>query len=285
MLDHLPARQDAARPARYALGPCLAFAAAMVLPTLAIAATSADSNAGALVYEASIYAYLPTISGTTTFPAGGSSVNVDAAKILESLNFAFMGALDVHKGTWGLFTDLMYVNLGASKGASRDFTIGNIGLPAATTANLDLDVKAWVWTLAAEYRLADQSDVQVDLLAGARYLDLAEKLSWSITGNIGPIDPGGRSGSSEAGDRLWDGIVGVKGHVNFGSAGKWSVPFYLDGGLGDSNHTWQVAAGIAYAFNWGTVGGMWRYLDYSFSGNKISSLSLNGPLIGATFRW
>ena len=283
--NELRARSPAVRATRCVHGGWLALVAAVLFPAAAVADSQAASNSDALVYEASIYAFLPTIDGTTTFPAGGSSVSVDAAKILESLNFTFMGAFDVHKGTWGLFTDLMYVDLGASKGASRDFTIGNIGLPAATTANLNLDLKAWVWTLAAEYRLADQSGLQLDVLGGTRYLDLAEKLTWTISGNLGPINPGSRSGSSEAGVRLWDAVVGIRGRALFGPASKWSAPFYLDVGAGDSNHTWQVAAGIAYSFRWGNVGGMWRYLDYGLSGNKVSGLSLNGPLVGATFRW
>ena len=247
--------------------------------------TQAGSQTGAWTYEASIYLYVPTIGGTTAFPAGGSSVNVTTAEILQSLNFMFMGEFDVHKGPWGVYNDLMYVNLGASKVASRDFTIGNIGLPAGTSANLNFDIRAWVWTLAAEYRVWDEPGLKVDLLGGTRYFDLAQKLDWTITGNLGPINPGSRSGSAEAGEPVWDGILGIKGHVVLGAGSKWSVPFYLDGGAGESNHTWQAAAGIAYSFHWGTVIGMWRYLDYGLSGNEVSSVSFNGPLLGATFHW
>lgn len=263
----------------------MVFAVAVALPGLAIADDKAASAAGAWNYEASIYLFLPSIGGTTTFPAGGSGVNLDVANILETLNFTFMGAFDVHKGPWGVWNDLVYVNLGNSKVASRDFTIGNIGLPAGTSANLNFDIKAWVWTLAAEYRVWDEPLLKVDLLAGTRYFDLTEKLTWSITGNLGPINPSGRSGSAEAGSPLWDGIVGVKGHVTLGADSKWSVPFYLDGGAGDSSHTWQAAAGIAYSFRWGEIIGMWRYLDYGLSGNNISSVNFKGPLLGATFHW
>ena len=285
VVGQLLAQRNRSRRARSALGPWLALTAAGALPALAMADTQAGSEAGKLTYEASIYGYLPAIDGTTTFPAGGSGVNVSASKILENLNFAFMGAFDVHKGPWGVFTDLMYVNLGASKVASRDFTIGNIGLPAGTAANLNLDLKAWVWTLAAEYRVWDEPALKMDLLGGTRYFDLAQKLTWTITGNLGPINPGSRSGSAEAGGPLWDAILGVKGRVTLGAGSKWSVPFYLDGGAGDSNHTWQAAAGIAYSFQWGALIGMWRYLDYGLSGNKVSGVSFNGPLFGATFHW
>lgn len=278
-------REGAAQPAQQAQSRLWAVAVAMLLPACAIAETPSGSHRGDLAYEASLYVYLPTIDGTSSFPADGSSVNVDASKILESLDFTFMGTFDIHRGAWGVFTDLMYVDLGASKGASRDFTIGDIGLPAGTAADLHLDLKAWVWSLAAEYRLSDQPGLQLDLLGGTRYLDLSEKLTWTISGNLGPIEPGGRSGSSEASSRLWDAIVGVRGRVVLGSASNWTVPFYLDVGAGASNHTWQAAGGIAYSFQWGSLVAMWRYLDYGFSGNNVTALSLNGPLIGAAFRW
>ena len=259
---------------------------AVLLPPLAAAqSTRAVSQPGTWQYEASLYMYLPTIGGTTTFPAGASSISVHPSEILGNLKFTFMGAFDVHNGPWGVFTDLMYLNLGASKSMSRDFTIGNIGLPAATTANLQLDMKTWIWTLAAEYRVLDDPAYKVDLLGGTRYVDTSQRLSWVISGNLGPIAPSDRSGSAEAGGPLWDAIIGVRGHAALGADRKWLVPFYIDGGGGDSNYTFQAAAGIAYAFQWGQLGAMWRYLDYDLSGNKIKSISFDGPLLGVTFRW
>jgi hypothetical protein len=46
-----------------------------------------------------------------------------------------------------VFTDAIYLDLGNTKSASRDFTIGNVEVPAGTTADLRLDLKGWVWTL------------------------------------------------------------------------------------------------------------------------------------------
>ena len=243
------------------------------------------SEANSWSFDASIYAYLPSIDGTTRFPFGGSDVGVSTSQILESLNLAAMGAFNIRKGSWGLFTDLMYVNLGASKGATREFSLGNVGLPASASANVDLGVKAWVWTIAPEYRVADDSLLKIDLFVGARYLDLAEKLNWTLTGNLGPIFAPARVGSATSGIVNWSAIGGFKGRVALGSGSNWSVPLYLDGGGGDSTHTFQAAAGISYAFQWGDVVAMWRYLGYGFSDKNVSSLTLNGPLLGVTFRW
>jgi hypothetical protein len=64
------------------------------------------------------------------------------------------------------------------------------------------------------------------------------------------------------------------------------VPLYGDIGTGESDLTWPAAGGIGYKFSWGEVLGMWRYLDYKFKSNKqLEDLTLNGPMIGVTFRW
>jgi hypothetical protein len=64
------------------------------------------------------------------------------------------------------------------------------------------------------------------------------------------------------------------------------VPYYLDVGTGQSKLTWQGILGVGYAFNWGSIVGAWRYLDYEFkSGSSIENISFNGPAIGLIFRW
>ena len=48
----------------------------------------------------------------------------------------------------------------------------------------------------------------------------------------------------------------------------------------------QAAAGISYAFQWGELNALWRYLGYDLKpGRSLEDLKFNGPLIGATFRW
>jgi len=252
-----------------------------------------SSTAGAQVrpddwqFRALIYAYLPTISGSTTFPAGsGSNVNADSDKILDSLKFAFMGTLEAQKGRWGAFTDVMYLNVSGSKSGTRDLTIGGVELPAGVSSNASLDIKATVWTLAANYRVLAAPDAAYDVFAGARLVDVTEKLGWEFSANVGPVVGPGLTGSSQTKLDNWDAIVGVKGRFNFGQNREWFVPYYVDVGTGNSNLTWQAIAGIGYAFRWGEVVAAWRYLDYDFkSGTRIQSLNLNGPAIGVAFRW
>lgn len=177
------------------------FAASTFLPALAAAqASQGNWEAGKWRFGATVYAYLPTIDGSTRFPvdSGGSSINISSDQILDSLKFTFMGSLDAHNGRWGVFTDVIYLDVGGSKSQTRDFSIGNIGIPAGTTADVNLDVKAWVWTVAGEYRVLAEPNLTMDVLAGARLLDIEQKLGYTISGTLGPISPGSRSGTSEA---------------------------------------------------------------------------------------
>lgn len=239
-------------------------------------------------YSASIYLYMPSVGGSSKVPvdSGGTTINVDASQILDTLKFTFMGNLDAHNGRWGAFTDFIYLNFGDTKEGSRDFTIGDSGLPAGTTANLDWTLKGVAWTVAGQYRVASTPDLTVDALFGTRLLDIRTTLKWDIAGSLGPIAPEGRTGSNETKLSNWDAIVGAKGRYVFGESRKWSVPFYVDVGAGQSELTWQAAAGISYAFSWGELSGMYRYLDYRLkSGNVLDSVNFKGPLVAATFRW
>jgi hypothetical protein len=237
---------------------------------------------------ATIYAYLPSFGGQMKFPVdtGGSSIDVDADTIIDSLKLAFMGSLDVHNGRWGLFTDVIYMDVGGDKSQTRDFSIGNSGVPAGTSADLTLDLKGTVWTIAGQYRVVSDPAWTVDALAGARMLDVNPTLGWTITGNLGPITPAGRTGNKEIDQTVWDGIVGAKGRYAFGESRRWFLPFYGDIGTGESDLTWQAAGGVGYAFHWGEVIALWRYIDYKFkSDQQLQDLTMNGPMFGVRFSW
>jgi hypothetical protein len=268
----------------------LCFAAGTLLPASVTAqAAPSGGDPGKWQFTAIIYGYFPTIDGSLSFPAGpgsGESLNVDASTILDHLKFTFMGTLDAHNGRWGMFTDVIYIDVGGNKSQTRDFSIGEVGLPASTTADLDFNLKATVWTLAGQYRVVSDPAWTVDLLAGARMLDVKPSLGWSIHGDLGPISAPGRSGSKDISDTVWDGIVGVKARYAFGDDRRWYMPVYLDVGTGDSQLTWQGAIGAGYRYNWGSLLALYRYLDWNAkSGKPIEDLSLSGPMIGVAFQW
>jgi len=262
-------------------------AALCALSALAPAHVAAQAP-GPWKWNAGIYAYLPTISGKTTFPqtAAGSDVSVDPETVVGNLKGVFMGALEAHNGRWGAFTDLMYMDVGGSKSGTRNIEVGRVALPVGASADANFDLKGTVWTLGGSYRVVNSPGATMDVLAGARMADIQQTLGWTLSGNIGPVAVPGRAGSLGSSITNWDGIIGVKGRVAFGENRKWFVPYYLDVGAGDSERTSQAYAGVGYAFNWGSVIGAWRYLDYKMkSGKPIEELNLNGPVVAAVFHW
>ncbi|WP_201286848.1 hypothetical protein, partial [Klebsiella pneumoniae] len=80
----------------------------------------------------------------------------------------------------------------------------------------------------------------MDVIAGTRMVDMQQRLSWTVNGNLGPISAAARTGSSEVSETLWDAIVGVKGKYSVGTSKEWSIPFYVDIGTGQSTLTWQA---------------------------------------------
>lgn len=261
-----------------------AVAAPMVLSCNTAVAQSGLEGDG-WHFSAQLYGYLPTIKGSTSFPTGSSSVEVSADKIIDNLNGTFMGALAAHNGRWGAFTDVLYLSVGGSKSQTRDFSIGRVGIPASASADVSLDLKGTVWTLAGLYRVVSDPALNVDLLAGARMFDLKANTNWTLYGNLGPLVAPGRTGNASISETNWDGIIGARGRYVFGADRKWAIPFYVDAGTGDSDRTFQAAIGLTYAYSWGEIGAGWRYLDYKFKSTKLQDMSFNGPEIGVQFRW
>lgn len=254
-------------------------------PALAVAQVPPDDG---WRFQVILYGYFPDVGGRTSFPHRGigSDVTVDDGTILKDLQGVFMGMAEVSKGRFGLYTDVMYLDVDGSKSGTRDLAIGGVPLPGDVTASANLNVKGWVWTIAGTYQLVQDSRATVQALAGARLLDVDQTLSYSLGGNVGPLPLPGRQGDLAASQSNWDAIVGAKGRVTFGNDREWFVPGYVDVGTGQSKLTWQAIAGLGYSFRWGEVIAAWRYLDYDMkSGSKIESLDFNGPAIGVSFRW
>lgn len=256
--------------------------AAALLP----AAVSADSG-DSWEFGGAVYGWLPDISGTTQFPDGSNGeFTLPIDTILDNLKFTFQGSLDARKGNWGMFTDVIYMDLGNSKGNIRDGSIGEVEIPVDVTAKVSLDMTSWIWTTAGYYRVLETSKSSLDLLAGARYIDVEQILKITIDGDIGDQPLPGRNGKAVVGGSNWDAIIGLRGRLGLGQDGSWFLPYYLDVGTGDSDITWQALGGIGYAFGWGELIGVYRYMDYDLDGKgPMKDMNFSGPAIGAVWRW
>lgn len=255
-----------------------------VVAALAPAAVQAQSASDKWQYEMSIYGYFPSISASTAFPSGasGPTIEVSAQDVISSLKMAFMGQAEARKGKWGIWTDLLYSDLGGSTSGSGDFTVG--GNPVTASANLSLDMKTTLWTLVGLYNLSTTAENTTDLLFGTRLIDLSQSLNYSLSSSIPELPT--TSGKVSASANNWDAIVGLKGRVFLDTDRKWFLPYYVDVGTGQSKLTWQINAGVGYKFDWGAVVASWRYIDYEFkSGQSLQGMTMNGLLLGVAFQF
>ena len=182
-----------------------------------------------------------------------------------------------------VFTDVLYLNVGGSKSQTRDFSIVHREIPASTTADLNLDLKGIVWTIAGEYRVASDPE-GVD---GGRARGRADV---GRQANVGLVDPGRPRADSRVGAAA-EARSSTRTSGTASSASRDASRFRtIAAGTfrstsmsapGQTQLTWQAAAGVSYSYQWGDVIAMWRYLDWKdSSGSPIESLNFNGPMIG-----
>jgi len=267
--------------------PLVAVMAVMFLSSGALAQQTSDKP-NAWQFGASIYGWFPDLNGQTAFSPEGSDseFEVDIENILENLEMVFMGSFDVRKGSFGVFTDIIYMDVGDSGNTSVDGSVGPSEVPTNVTADVSFDMESWIWNLLAYFRVLEKNWGALDMVAGTRYLDVEQTVGWDIVGNVNSVPVGERVGEVAVGVTNWDVIFGVRGRFAFGSKKALFVPYYLDMGVGDSDLTWQGVAGLGYAFGWGEIVAAWRYLYYDMpSGSAIDDISFSGPEAGVTFRW
>jgi hypothetical protein len=272
------------------------IAAGMVLVALITAAiftvtAQAQSVAPADAWRFSItpYLWLPTIDGTLKYnipPGAGGNPSFEVGP--NDYQFAMMLSGDVRKDRWSVFTDIIYLSFSSATTGLKSVNFGGSAVSSSANVSGSTSVRGAIWTLGAGYAVLPDRPVTLDVFGGLRYAGLEASTDWQLTLDI--TGPGAgqtfpRSGSTSQKMDLWDGIIGVKGHIPLGSS-NWSIPYYLDAGAGSSIVTWQGLLGVAYTFKWGDVSLAYRYLYYDQGSNKLlQNMSFRGPALGATFRF
>ena len=256
--------------------------ASLVSPLQAQVAKGSDWQ-----FAATIYGWFPDIGGRTELPlGGGGDIDVDISTILDHLKMTAQGSFELRKGRWGVFTDIVYLDVGESNSNTRNLEINGVPIPATVTTATDFDLKSTFWTVAASYGVTSADEATFDVLFGARLAHMKQELNWTFSGDFGPVTPPPMTGTRGTTVDQWDAVVGGKGRVMFGADHHWAMPYYFDIGTGDSDFTWQAVLGLSYSFGWGDLGVAWRYLDYDLDSNgPIVDMNFSGPAAGATFRW
>jgi len=238
---------------RLAMAACLL---AMTAPLSAADSRSADE----WQFDAAVYLWGASMEVT---PHNGDELKMSFSDILDNLDLTFMGVLNARKDKWSLMGDVIYMKLSDDINGSIDNNI---------RTKLDVEMEAWIVTLAGGYTLVDTGKYSVELLGGGRYLSVDVPIKFQVDSEKLKVSPS-RSG--------WDGIIGVRGKVDL--ADKWYMSYYLDGGTGESESTWQGIAGLNYQFKKLDAGVGYRYLNFNINSDQIDDLTVKGPYAGVRF--
>lgn len=209
-------------------------------------------------YSAAIYLWAAGVEGEA---ADGTDFDMSFSDILDDLDMTFMGNFFAQKGKWTFGSDVMYIKISDKP---------NTDLGGDNTLT-KVQLKNWVITPTVAYRVMESEKLDLDVLAGARYLDMEATIGLD---GVNHTDSGG----------VTDGIVGVRGKYDLN--GKWYMPFQFDVGGGDSDVVWQAFAGVGYEYENFDLIVAYRYLEWDFdTGEALNDMSMSGPVFGAKFKF
>ena len=230
---------------------CMLVMAILALALIpAVPATAAESfSEDQWQFQITLYLWGADIGGKT---GRGTDISVDFGDIFSNMEMGFFGGLGLRKGRWSLMADVIYLD------AEADKTILAVPVKAELTT--------WVVTPNLGYTVIHGVWGHLDLVGGARYL------SADTTVHVGPFR---RDPSND----FWDGIIGLRGRVNFTE--HWHLPYYVDIGTGDTDLTWQALVGLGYSWTSVDLVVGYRYLQWDFDDSSfLDDMNLSGPFGG-----
>ena len=253
----------------------------------AVAAEDVNMWDGNWHADALAYAWVPFIYTTVQLPpaAGGGTLNseVQPSQYVKHIKGGVLFDGSVRNGDFSIWTDIVFLNLQATP--SKTKVIGVPGVTPTLPVNLDVEagLRMSILTLAPTYTLMNNDIGNLDILAGARYTSTRVNLAYQLTAPPTPLNRGGGRWPTWVST---DFIMGVKGMFRLTHDGKWYVPYEGDIGDGDRNWQWNAYLGVGYHFHWGDVTLGCRNISYNTqNGQRIDSVRLTGPLLGALMRF
>jgi hypothetical protein len=184
------------------------------------------------------YLWAPAMKGSVT--ARGQTVPVDLSlsdliDLIDEVNGAFQGHVEVGKGPWGLIIDGMLIRLTPE---------GSVPL-----GELKVDSSMSIFELLATYRIVDlwwaeapDRRLSFDLLGGARYYDITSGIEIDGAGPIGLVV------DVEESNQWVDLVVGGRVRIDLLDALAGWVRFDVGGfDIGTSSKlAWNLIAGLEY---------------------------------------
>lgn len=224
------------------------------------------------------YLWAAGITGNVDYDNGKHAhAHLSSDKVLSNLSVGGMVDGEAHYGRFGIMGNAVYAKL--SNNGSKSYLHHE-------QINIDSNTDAWmgIYTLAGSYTAYADQKLYLDVIAGARILNLNAKVKLDASIANTPLSVSKTMYSST---NATDAIGGIKGRARLGES-SFFIPFYLDAGGSSSvaKFTSQQMLGVGYTFNHADILLAYNNLYYSLSNDKASSyINMSGPMIGATFRF
>jgi opacity protein-like surface antigen len=252
---------------KFSLCTCLCFVLFSMVPQ---PVQAKGQTSGDWQFSGDFYMWAPAIKGKT---AQGGDIDISFNDIIDNLDLTFMAGMAARKGKFTLLVDVIYLDLEDSS----DYTL------TRRLSITNLDMTAWVVTPAAAFNVLDTDRIEINVLAGARYLYLKTDADLVRQGLLET-----RRFSQSGSGHVWDGIVGARGKIKLNE--QWTVPFHFDVGAGDTDLTWQAFGGIEYSFNRLSLAAGYRHLEWDFDdndtgGDLFDDLYISGPVLGLRYKF
>lgn len=258
-------------------------------------------------YVVTPYVWMPSIDGTSTIK--GRSIDVDATFIdllhrqIPKELFGLMGTLEARKGQVSIWTDLVYMKVGASDSAARSRNVHpNVGGSLAASASVKFEMFIAEAAIAHELwharGAAPGSATSIDVYGGGRFWWQKAEGSLALTAGLNIADLAITEGRAIAnsGDVTWfDPLVGLRLRHHFSPGTELVVRGDVGGFGAGSNISWQAMGYLNWEFartqraSWNAMLGYRAlYVDFEKgAGNTLYEYDMltHGPVIGVTARF
>jgi hypothetical protein len=207
--------------------------------------------------------------------------------LVDKLNAGFMGHFEGRKGKFGLFFDMVYMDLGDSFA----MTIGPDGPgPVGADLTVDVQMKMGLYDLAGIYRLGEPAAgaAVLDLFLGARLIDIDLALDGALIGT----GPGGADEEFDAGlaPSETDLLLGARVSGMFNE--RWHWKLLADFSTGGSDGTFNTMGAVGYTFGQNGLFSLdagYRYHHVKMSDQLEANIpsdieiEFSGPIVGFIF--
>jgi len=232
------------------------------------------------------YAWLPSLDGSIEKPSGATEhFSIGLSDVLDSLDLAAFGRVNVRWRRWVGYMDGLYTKLGDDESVQRR----NIRIDA------DLELQMALAQLLGGYRIyarpgglfgsatpADERLFGIDLLVGVNYTWVKTELELDRAA-VGPIPE--RERNLEVSDDWFAPAVGLRLHNDFSSRIRLETLASVGGfGVGDApDLSWQLTTLLSYRFTDHWLVSIGHRL-IAVEGDNLD-LRMHGALLGFGYRF